>query len=469
MKHIVMTVLMLASALTASAEVRLPAVIGNGMVLQQRSEANLWGKAAPGRKVIVEPSWSRQKYTATAGADSLWQVSVATPGAGGPYAIVFDDGDRLTLDDILIGEVWICTGQSNMEMPMQGFWNEPVNRSLETLLDAGRYDRLRLFTVDRVPASEPRTDCNGRWQVSTSASAADFSATAYFFGRNLIGALDVPVGLISTCRGATRIETWMDVPTAQTVDPGVLDSDASQDAFNKTAALYNGMIVPVQPFTARGFIWYQGEANLYNYPLYADNMAAMVALWRERWGDDRMAFYYVQLAPFGYDDPQGTALPLTIEQQVRALDKIPHSGIASTTDIGAAETIHPRYKDLVGQRLAAVALSRTYGMKGFPAMPHRMRSVRFEGDRAIVDFEGESGFVRPAGTLAGFELAGADRKFHPAVAWLGAGNTVEVRSDAVPRPVAVRYAFRNLCEASLFNASGIPAVPFRTDDWDDVR
>ena len=469
MKRVFLTVLMAGCMLAGEAAVRLPAVIGSGMVLQQQSDAAIWGKAAPGRKVTVTPSWNRQKYTAIAAPDSSWMVRVATPEAGGPYEISINDGDKVTLENVLIGEVWICSGQSNMEMPVQGFWCEPVNQSLETLMEAGSLDKLRLFTVDRVPSSEPRYDCQGNWQVSSSAAAANFSATAYFFGKNLLESLDVPIGLISTCRGATRIETWMDVPTATKVDPNVLQSDASQDAFNKTAALYNGMIVPILPFTARGFIWYQGEANLYNYWRYADNMAAMVDLWRTQWGNAQMPFYYVQLAPFGYDDPRGIALPLTVEQQVRALDMIPNSGMAASTDIGASQTIHPPFKPVVGQRLAALALAKTYGMEGFPSAPHRFKSAKFEEGKAVVELVGESMLTRPVGTLTGFELAGEDRIFYPAVAYLTGPNTVEVRCDQVNQPVAVRYAFRNLCEASLFNASGIPAVPFRSDNWDDVK
>ena len=247
----------------------------------------------------------------------------------------------------------------------------------ELMLEAGKYPSLRLFHVRPEAASEPKDDCDGMggWQVSSAHSVSGFTATGYIFGRKLCETLNVPVGMIQSDWGGTRIEAWMTVSAAQKVLPNILESDPAYDEQNRTARLYNAMICPLTNFTARGFLWYQGEANR-GFDGYARYMQELASLWRGRWGDAEMPFYFVQLAPYTYDDAEGLSLPLTVEQQTQALDLIPFSGMASTTDAGSEHTIHPPYKIRVGERLALLALKRTYGYGALIAQSPRYESVR---------------------------------------------------------------------------------------------
>ena len=291
-----------------SAKVKLPNILGNHMVLQQNTIINLWGSTDPGRKVRITTSWNNAVYTVKANTEGDWHAEVRTTVAGGPYHIIFDDGDRLRLDNILLGDVWVCSGQSNMQMPLKGFPAQPVYRSTETILEACRYPKLRLFTVERTPSDVPQTDCKGQWQTSSMSSAADFSAVGYFFAKNLSDVLDIPIGMIESDWGGTRIETWMPRSSALKIDKNILATDSTAVYFDKTSVLYNGMIAPITRFTAKGFIWYQGESNKGHHDKYAANMAEMVSSWRQLWGNDRMPFYYVQIAPFDYDTVSYTHL-----------------------------------------------------------------------------------------------------------------------------------------------------------------
>ena len=454
-------------------KVKLPSVLGSNMVLQRECDANLWGWASPSKKVTVTTSWDGRKYATRADADGNWLLKVATPAAGGPYTIRISDGEPVVLENVMVGEVWICSGQSNMGMPVCGYPGDPTERMNELMLEAGKYPSLRLFHVRPEAASEPKDDCDGMggWQVSSAHSVPGFTATGYIFGRKLCETLNVPVGMIQSDWGGTRIEAWMTVSAAQKLLPNILESDPAYDEQNRTARLYNAMICPLTNFTARGFLWYQGEANR-GFDGYARYMQELASLWRGRWGDAEMPFYFVQLAPYTYDDAEGLSLPLTVEQQTQALDLIPFSGMASTTDAGSEHTIHPPYKIRVGERLALLALKRTYGYGALIAQSPRYESVRFEAGRAIVRFRTD-GIMGPQwkGPIEGFEIAGADRVFVPAEAeYVPGAPEVTVHSDRVPEPVAVRYAFRNMPRAAtLVNSGDLPAYPFRTDDWNDVR
>ena len=465
----------LLTAAGATAEIKLPAVLGSNMVLQQQTHANLWGKATPNKTVHITTSWNHRNYAVRAAQDSTWKVAVETPAAGGPYSIRLSDGTPLTLDNILIGEVWICSGQSNMQTPVMGNPGQPVEHSTETILDAPQQKGIRLFTVKRVPSATPLDDCqtDGGWQMATPASVANFSAVGYFFGKNLHQTLDVPIGLIESDWGGTRIETWITMEAAQKVESNQTETDAKFDEYNKTQRLYNGMILPIASYTAQGFIWYQGESQIFsgNQQFYAQYMEQFVPLWREVWGKADMPFYYVQIAPYIYFNPDDTQVPLIVEQQIMALDRIPNVGMASTTDIGDLNCIHPPHKAEVGQRLALLALSKTYGLKGLMAEAPRYRSVRFEGGKAIVTLTTD-GWLGPnyVPSIGGFEIAGSDKVFVPAQATINGTTEVIVSAEGVTNPVAVRYAFRNVPKAAgLYNTGHVAAFPFRTDTWNDVR
>ena len=416
MKRILLTLAALGTALTMQAKVVLPGIFGDNMVLQQQSEAQFWGKAAPGKKVTIRPSWSTQGITANVGKDGRWRAAVPTPEAGGPYTIELSDGERLTLRDVLIGEVWLCSGQSNM--------------------------------------------------------VAGTSATAYYFARYLQSVLDVPVGVIVTCWGGTPVEAWMDRETMsgfKEFDLSFLDNPDQIDRPQyKPCGLYNGMIAPLVPYTVKGFLWYQGESNRPNPTQYRALMPAFVKMLRERWAQGELPFYYVQIAPYRYDGPNAISGALLREAQLHNLKDIPSSGMAVTLDIGDEGCIHPAKKEEVGTRLAWLALSKTYGMKGIDADTPVCEKMEVADGKAYLTFAtGPDGLAPYGRTLTGFEMAGADRVFHPATARIEKGKSrLIVACDAVPEPVAVRYAFRNVPEATLFNTSGIPASSFRTDDWE---
>jgi sialate O-acetylesterase len=457
-------------ALTAGAKVKLPGVIGQGMVLQRQSEASLWGWTDAGKSVSVRTSWNSKTYSAKAGNDGRWMIKVATGQAGGPYSITFSDGERLTVGDVMIGEVWVCSGQSNMEMRMAGNNGQPVDGALNEILAAGKYrDRLRMITVPHNSTGEPQADIpsSAGWQAASPEVLGGWSAVAYYFARNVTDVLGIPVGIVATSWGGSAIETWMDEKTVLGVEG--IDRERVRGLKNDNSAigrLYNGMILPVKDYTARGFLWYQGEANLSAYKEYAAEQAAMVGLWRRSWGDEQMPFYFVQIAPYRYGDSDQMSLGFLTEAQLNSLKLIPNSGMASTTDIGDEYCIHPPQKDVVGRRLALLALSETYGVKGFPAHGPLYKEAKFENGRALVTFEYSRSLSPENQELCGFEIAGANRVFVPATARVVNGRAqVELFSPIVKQPVAVRYAWRNYMKANLTDTYGIAAYPFRTDDW----
>ena len=477
MKRLLSTIVAVCLFGGASATIVLPKVLGSNMVLQQQSEVNLWGKAEPNRKVTVEASWSDAKILTRSDAEGRWAVKVATPEASfEPRSITISDGESLTLDNILIGEVWVCSGQSNMEMPVKGFPAQPVEKSLDYILSgAEEANNIRMFTVQRARSyDEEREDCEGgEWLCASPRSVADMSAVSYFFAHALTRAEGVPVGVITTNWGGTRVESWMPLDALK----DCVSAERYEQKINmggiRPSELYCAMIAPIRNFTARGFLWYQGEANLGDIDHYDDMMARMVRQWREDWGDetDSMPFYYAQIAPYVYGGSRDTAYPLFVETQVRALKKIPNCGMAGTTDIGAEHCIHPSKKFEVGQRLAALALAQTYGHGGFDAKAPQMMSYEIKDGKVTVWLANvNTGGLSPwyGEPIEGFEIAGADRVFRKAQASIS-GNGVTVWSDEVKEPVAVRYAFRNYIPCNLKNVFGIPAVPFRTDDWNDVK
>ena len=474
MKKILLAALALCISVPMQAKVKLPALVGSNMVLQQQSDVNIWGEAAAGAKVNVKTSWNNKTYSTSADQDGRWNVVVKTPEAGGPYTVTIADKDKTVLDNVLIGDVWVCSGQSNMAMNMGGYMSQPVNGAFDMMFEASPKTDIRLFRMARQSNdSVPMTDCKGKWQVLTPASLAPFSAAAFYFGYNLHKALDIPIGLIGTYWGGTRIEAWMPAERIANVDKELASKKGKGP--NATSTLYNGMISPVKKYGAKGFIWYQGEANTSNANIYDKLMAEMVAQWRQDWGGgEAMPFYYVLIAPYRYKGLSDTMEgPMVMEAQVRAEKIIPNSGYAATTDCGEEYCIHPRGKDKVGQRLAAQALAKTYKVPGMPCNAPTFKSVEFKDGVAIVTFNDAYSGINPrTGEIKGFEISGPEKVFYPATATLTGKNKntnmVKLSSPRVSDPVAVRYAFRNYVECNVTNNYGLPLVPFRTDNWAPV-
>lgn len=451
--------------IAASAKVILPAVIDHNMVLQQKTNTALWGKARPAAKVKITTSWNGKSYTAQAGNDSLWRVSVSTPAAGGPFSITFDDGEKLVLKNILIGEVWVCSGQSNMSMPIKGFRNQPIEGSNDLLINA-KNPRIRLFQVNRQFSDQAQFDVKARpWEEADVESVNEMSAVGYLFARIIQERLDVPVGIIHTSWGGTRIEAWMSAPSLQNFSSVKVPApgDGTKLNQNSAAALFNAMVNPIAGFSIKGVLWYQGEANRRNHQEYAQMMQSMVTDWRKRWNCGEWPFYYAQIAPYKYENDKKSAY--LREAQLQALKLIPNSAMAVTADIGKELSIHPPDKMTVSKRLAYAALARDYGINHLPFQGPVYKSMKITKDTIDLTFDhAQNGLYAGAKDLTLFEIAGEDKIFHAAEAKITAAG-IRVHSDQVKNPVAVRYAFKDWFIGELFNTEGLPASPFRTDDW----
>ena len=469
MKKLTFILTALLAATTAGAKVTLPKMFSDGMVMQRETNANLWGTAKASATVSITTSWDGKTYSVKAGKDGKWKTSVPTPKAGGPYRITLSDGEETVLDNILIGELWLCSGQSNMEMPMKGFKNQPVENAVEDILHSAD-SQLRLFTVKRNSRFAPVDTVSGHWSEAAPASVREFSATAYHFGRELRRMLGVPVGLIVTSWGGSACEAWMKADWLKAFpDAKIPATEADVKSKNRTpTVLYNGMLHPLIGVTIRGVIWYQGEDNVPRYKTYADMLTTMVRGWRAEWGQGDFPFYYCQIAPYDYSLIDWTTnSALLREQQSKAELMMPNAGMAVLMDAGLEYGIHPRKKHLAGLRLALLALKNTYGVEGLTAESPYYKEVKFQGDTAVVTFERAGMWVYGSNGLKSdlFEVAGEDHVFHPAKAWIERSK-VYVKSDAVKRPVAVRYAFKNWAMGDLY-CDGLPLPSFRTDNWEE--
>ena len=487
-------------------EVTLPRVIGSNMVLQRDMQVPIWGWASAGEEITVtlntEPLFST---TAVADAEGNWQVKLPAMSAGGPYTLRVTGENTLELTNVLFGEVWVCSGQSNMQ------WSVRASKDSEAEIAAGNYPNIRLFYVPRIPAGLLQKDVEADWYETTPETITNFSAVAYYFGRKLYKNLDVPIGLINTSWGGTRIEPWTppvgftSVPTLETISKEIEEAHTNyreqlQEKMKEVEAwiaetrealetgalltrmpenrhplrhqgrptgLYNGMVHPLVPYAIRGALWYQGESNLRDGMLYHEKMKALINGWREVWGQGDFPFYFVQLAPFNYGGRDVTPffLPQIWEAQAATL-ALPNTGMAVTTDIGNLTDIHPRNKQEVGRRLALWALAKTYGRDDVTHSGPLYKSMEVEGNaiRLIFDAVGSGLMSRDEKPLTWFEIAGEDKQFVEAKAMID-GDTVVVSSDAVANPVAVRFGWHQSAEPNFVNKEGLPASPFRTDSW----
>lgn len=465
----------------ASHAVELPDIISDNAVLQQNSDVKLWGWAKPGRTVTVVPSWSEgEAVTAVADRETgRWELTVATPAASfTPQSISFDDGEKpARIDNVLIGEVWFCSGQSNMEMPLRGFWCQPVEGAAQAIAYSGKYPGIRVATVPKRAAYEPQDKVEGKWMLSEPKNAHEFSALAYFFARSLTDMLDVPVGIISCAYGGSKVEGWMpkwklDEYPGWDVEKEKSTPDSVLREWERINVMYNAMLHPLIGYTVKGFLWNQGESNVGRHDEYPAHQRDMVEIWRNEWGNEELPFYFVEIPGWKYGDGEQTAAALFRECQHRAAEITPNSGIVCTTDLVypfELEDIHARKKQEIGERLAFMAANRTYGVEGVPSTYPAYSSVDLLGDKAVVHFKNADAGLNPNMHISGFEVAGDDRVFYPATAtedWNE--RTITVSSDKVNDIKAVRYCFNNFAIGTLKDMYGMPLIPFRTDNWDDA-
>lgn len=468
-------------ATSAEAKVRLPKVISDGMVVQQNADVRLWGWAEAGKSVKVTTSWDvKQQAKAKADKTGYWEVRVKTPAASfDPMSITFDDGEALTIGNVLAGEVWVCAGQSNMEMPVKGFGNCPVEDYNNAVIDA--MAGIRSIKIPATMAETPQDDATGwaAWRESTPQNVAEFSATAYFFAQTLRRAMpDIPIGLIEANKGGTRVESWLSEENLKKFTNEDLNIENIKKKFewdyHYPLLWGNGTFAPISRSTVAGIIYYQGCSNVGDPAgQYAERLKILVDQWRKGFQNENLPFYFVEIAPYGYGGADGTSGAELREQQHQAADIIPNSAIVCTNDLAypyELGQIHPCQKKKVGQRLAFLALNRTYGQKHVICDSPTYKEMTIVGDTAYVAFDHLEGGYSRFDDIDGFEIAGADGVFHPAKAghfWVPGNDkrneTVWVSSPDVKAPVAVRYCFRDFKVGNLGNQAGLPLVPFRTD------
>jgi sialate O-acetylesterase len=447
-------------------EVKLPAIFSDNMVLQQQTEVAIWGTAANNATVKISTSWNKKSYTARAGSDGKWRVRVTTPSAGGPYEVAVNQGNTVRLKNVMIGEVWICSGQSNMEMPMKGYMNQPVAGSNEAIATSSNR-AIRMFIVKKASSLKPLDDFTGSWNNCEPENVSEFSATAYYFGLMLNNALNVPIGLVNTSWGGTRIEPWISEEGIKKFDFVKLPDKNQQGTLSPQTptVLFNAMINPMVGYGIRGAIWYQGESNRNEAMQYSLLLPGMVENWRSVWGVGSFSFYYVQIAPFDYG-PTGLNSAYLREAQLKASTAIPGIGMASIMDIGEKDCIHPSNKKAGGDRLAYLALTGTYGKSGFAGSGPVLKEMTVAGSVIKLTFNNAANGLTSFGKeLSCFEIAGANKRFFPAQAFI-TGSGITLFCPSVADPVAVRYAFKDFIVGDLFNTEGLPASSFRTDDWE---
>lgn len=458
------------------ASFHLPDIMSDGMVLQQQSEVCLWAFANKGEIVTLNVDWQDTALKVKADKSGLVKFHVSTPKASfKSHKIVFSSGkDSVVVSDILIGEVWFASGQSNMEMPLNGFWNCPINESQEEIATSAEWaSRIRMATVPKTGNTEPQEEVAGKWQLPSAETSPWMSAAAWHFAKMLTRVLDCPIGIISCAWGGTAVEGWIPRDTLLTYADIDLPKQLKEGWNGQwwecytPLVMYNAMLHPLRHYTIRGFLWYQGEANV-GKDNYAERLATMVNVWRREFGDteDMLPFYLTEIAPWtGYGE--WLSAPLLREQQHLAAQIIPNSGCICTNDLVEfieRNNIHPAEKKQVGYRLAYMALNRTYGYRQIACDSPEYLRHEVQGNQVEVYFKYADEGLSPWQDITGFELAGADGVFHKATATLNEEHkTLIVKSDSVETPVSVRYCFRAFSLGNVHNHRNLPLVPFRSD------
>lgn len=464
-KYFLAALLFVCVSIDSFSQTQLPALFSDNMVLQQQQSVSVWGTDHPRTNITVTGSWGKNAK-ATTDDKGHWKLKLQTPAAGGPYNVVIKGSKEVTLKNVLIGEVWLCSGQSNMEMPVKGYNNQPVIGSNETILNSAN-DQIRYLNTPRSVSLTPLYNVKGDWKAASPATTGNFSATAYYFAKKLQGILQVPIGIIHTSWGASSVESWMDRETLagfkQVVIPDTIPKTPPQQT---PTFMYNSMLHPYIGFTIRGVIWYQGESNRENASEYHSLFSAMIDAWRRQWKQGDFPFYFVQIAPF---EPIKVNTAFVREAQLKTMQTVKHTGMAVTMDIGEQNNIHPSQKEQVGNRLAYWALAKDYNVQGiaFSGPVFKQLQKNNNGKLNLTFDYCDGGLTTFGKPPTGFEVAGEDKVFYPAEAMIIRDKIgmLTVWSDSVKNPVSVRYAFKNWAEGCLFNTQGLPASSFRTDDW----
>ncbi|HEY5371427.1 MAG TPA: sialate O-acetylesterase [Hanamia sp.] len=447
---------------SVNAFIRIPDVFSDNMLLQQQTIIHFNGFADPGQKISVIPGWNGDTLKTSATSNAKWAVDLNTPKAGGPYQITVIGDSTITIQNVLIGEVWICTGQSNMEFTADWHFN-----NYQEEINNANHPEIRFFHIQKIEATYPQQEVRGKWEVCTPQTMHSFSAAGYFFGRTLNESLHQPIGLIESCWGGSPVEAWTPEEVFKNNEQlAISAAELTPVPWSpvRPGVNYNSMIAPITNFTIAGTIWYQGESNVTNASGYKATFSEMIQAWRMRWKKE-FPFYFVQIAPYNYGKGYGGAE--VREAQLQTYRSVPNTGMVVVTDItGDTNNIHPKDKLDVGKRLAAWALANAYHKKNITFSGPLYRSMQVNGNKAIIHFDfAKNGLTKKGERLTDFLIAGDDRQFYPATAAIS-DTTVEVYCPQVAHPIAVRMGFSNTAIPNLFNKAGLPASPFRTDTWD---
>jgi sialate O-acetylesterase len=459
-------------SITAQNKLRLPSLVSDNMVIQQSTSIEVWGWAEKNKKVGITASWNNAVQSTQSDKEGKWKITLDTPEAGGPFNIrVSTNKEAISIKNVMVGEVWLASGQSNMEMPIKGYSSEPINGNNELILHS-KNPNIRMFTVKRNSSPQPLEGCVGVWRESDPENTLDFSAVAYVFAQKLNRVLDIPIGIIHSSWGGTPVEAWTE---KEAMDKVVTAEEKSTFRYNSVedkreqdapSQLFNGMIHPLLNFKIKGVIWYQGESNRNHPKVYQKTFPLMIQNWRQLWYNQKMPFYYVQIAPYGrYSGEVSSAL--LRETQLKTMDLLDQVGMAVTLDIGEYQSIHPAEKIKVGERLSYWALAKDYKIEGIQFSGPVYKSHEIDGNKILISFDhaamGLSTYGQP---LNNFEIAGTDHIYQPAEAKILKNGTLEVFSEKVKEPKEVRYGWNNFLVGTLFNTFGIPASSFRTDNWE---
>lgn len=456
----------------------MPNLFGDNMVLQADTTAMLRGKATPGATIEARGSWGSSAKV-KADNDGCWTMNIATPAASfDPLTLTVTDkydGSKLQFNNVLAGEVWIASGQSNMEMPLRGFWNQPVEDGGREIAFARREGRgIRFVTVPKAGSYEPKDNFDATWKVSSPENAGEFSALAWFFAKSLRDILDVPVGIVSCSYGGSKVEGWEPAEIIATYPDRNMEAEKQNPEGNeweRVGVMYNAMLLPISGYTARGFIWNQGESNVGGHSYYPARQADMLNHWRQLWNNPQMPFYFVELPGWDYGNVDGTGCALFREAQHKAAATTSGAYIVCTSDLvypDEPDDIHARNKRPIGERMAWQAATYTYGIPGLPHTYPTFARMDNRGNEAELYFNNAYSGFTPNDELEGFEVAGADKVFHPAKAVIDRNKlTIIVSSPEVQQIASVRYCFRNFAIGKVHDLFGMPIVPFRTDNWDE--
>ncbi len=443
----------------------LPQFFSDNMVLQQNESIPIWGEDLPGQSVTIKTSWGASG-TSVANSHGEWKLHLATPQAGGPYELYIQGSEEDTLKNVLIGEVWLAAGQSNMNIPLKGYKNTPIEGGLEAIVNADDPD-LRIFRVNRNSTLVPDKDVSGSWKISNSENAQDFSAVAYFFARQLQKKLDVPVGIITSSWGGSKVQAWLGKKSVAKFEnleiPDKLGS-SGKDKRTTPTSLYNGMLYPLKDFAIKGILWYQGESDR-ETENYEQLFKELITSWRAQWHNDTLPFNFVQIAPFSYEKlnpvPGGDAARVR-EAQLQTYLSLDNVGMVVTTDVGDCRDVHPSRKKPVGERLAYWALGNTYNL----AIPYKspiFREAHYQkstGKVQVLFKDAPSGFTRRE-SLLGFYLSNDGKTFYPAQAKINGDGTVSVWKEGLKNPTHIRYGYGDCVPANLSNTYGLPVSPFQ--------